>query len=151
MQETWVGSLGWEDPPEKEMATTPVSLTEKSMDREAWWATVHGVAKSQTRLSMHTHTHTHTHTCRNDDQRITFDAVSPTTNCMTLGKLHMSQFLVLWNDPIMDPPTPNHLGLLCWLNENIHERQGSNKSLVYLTNHSFNTSQIISLKNREYH
>ena len=24
-----------------------------SMDRGAWWATVHGVAKSQTRLSMH--------------------------------------------------------------------------------------------------
>ena len=26
------------------------------MDRGAWWATVHGVAKSQTRLSKHTHT-----------------------------------------------------------------------------------------------
>ena len=25
------------------------------MDRGAWWATVHGVAESQTRLSMHTH------------------------------------------------------------------------------------------------
>ena len=24
------------------------------MDRETWWVTVHGVAKSQTRLSMHT-------------------------------------------------------------------------------------------------
>ena len=41
------------------------------MDRGAWWATVHGVAKSRTRLSLcvsacglartHTHTHTHTH------------------------------------------------------------------------------------------
>ena len=32
------------------------------MDRGAWRATVHGVAKSQTRLSnSHTHTHTHTH------------------------------------------------------------------------------------------
>ena len=29
---------------------------ENSMDREAWWATVHGVAKSQTWLNMHTHT-----------------------------------------------------------------------------------------------
>ena len=29
------------------------------MDRGAWWAAVHGVAKSQTRLStQHTHTHT---------------------------------------------------------------------------------------------
>ena len=25
-----------------------------AMDREAWWGTVHGVAKSQTRLSTHT-------------------------------------------------------------------------------------------------
>ena len=28
------------------------------MDRGAWQTTVHGVAKSQTRLSTHTHTHT---------------------------------------------------------------------------------------------
>ena len=27
------------------------SFLENSMDREAWWATVHGVTKSQTRLS----------------------------------------------------------------------------------------------------
>ena len=32
------------------------------IDRRAWQATVHGVAKSQTWLSMHAHTHTHTHT-----------------------------------------------------------------------------------------
>ena len=33
------------------------------MDRGAWRATVHGVAKSQTQLSdSHTHTHTHIHT-----------------------------------------------------------------------------------------
>ena len=25
------------------------------MDREAWWATVHGVKKNQTQLSMHAH------------------------------------------------------------------------------------------------
>ena len=29
MQETWVQSLGWEDPLEKGMATTPVSLPEE--------------------------------------------------------------------------------------------------------------------------
>ena len=28
---------------------------ENSMDRGAWWATVHGVAKSRTQLSTHTH------------------------------------------------------------------------------------------------
>ena len=27
------------------------SFLENSMDREAWWATAHGVAKSRTRLS----------------------------------------------------------------------------------------------------
>ena len=32
------------------------------MVRGAWWAIVHGVAKSQTQLSMHTNTYTHTHT-----------------------------------------------------------------------------------------
>ena len=30
------------------------------MDRGAWWATVQGVAKSQTRLSVHSCTHKHT-------------------------------------------------------------------------------------------
>ena len=33
---------------------------ENSMDRGGWWATVHGVTKSWTRLSRHAHTHTHT-------------------------------------------------------------------------------------------
>ena len=30
---------------------------EISMDRRAWWATVHGVAKSQTRLCTYTNTY----------------------------------------------------------------------------------------------
>ena len=39
------------------------SCLENSMDREALQASVHGVAKSWTRLSdKHRHTHTHTHT-----------------------------------------------------------------------------------------
>ena len=34
------------------------SCLEKSMDREAWWATVHGVTKNQTQLSdQHFHFH----------------------------------------------------------------------------------------------
>ena len=33
------------------------SCLENQMDRGAWWATVHGVAKSRTRLSSHTHIH----------------------------------------------------------------------------------------------
>ena len=62
MQETWVQSLGREDPLEKGMANHSSILawrtpwTEEpgglqSMDRGAWWAAGHGVAKSWTRLS----------------------------------------------------------------------------------------------------
>ena len=53
MQETWVQSLGWEDsfPGEGNGYPLQYSCLENSMDRGAWWATVHGVAKSQTRLS----------------------------------------------------------------------------------------------------
>ena len=47
MQETQVRSLGQEDPLEKGMVTHSSILTENPMDRGAWWAIVHGVAKSQ--------------------------------------------------------------------------------------------------------
>ena len=41
MQETWVQSLGWEDPLEKEMATQlQYSCLENPVDRGAWQATV---------------------------------------------------------------------------------------------------------------
>ena len=41
MQETWVQSLGWEDPLEEEMTThSSYSCQENSMDREAWQITV---------------------------------------------------------------------------------------------------------------
>ena len=46
-QEIWVRFLGQEDPPEKEMATQ-YSCLGNPMDRGAWRATVHGVAKSWT-------------------------------------------------------------------------------------------------------
>ena len=52
MWETWVRSLGWEDPLEEGMATHSSTLAWRiPMDRGAWWATVHGVAKSRTQLS----------------------------------------------------------------------------------------------------
>ena len=61
MWETWDWSLGWEDPLEKGKATLPTPVFRPGeyldMDRGAWWATVHGITKSQTRLkwpSMHT-------------------------------------------------------------------------------------------------
>ena len=47
MQETWVQSLGWENALEEGMATPlQYSCLENPMDRGAWWATVHGVAKT---------------------------------------------------------------------------------------------------------
>ena len=45
MLETWVQSLGQEDPLEKEWQSTTVFLLENPMGRGAWWATVHGVTK----------------------------------------------------------------------------------------------------------
>ena len=49
MQETWVRSLGWEDPLEEGMATHSIILAWRIlMGREAWRASVHGVTESQT-------------------------------------------------------------------------------------------------------
>ena len=55
MQETRVRSPGWEDPWEEEMATHSSILANDNplqysclgnlLDRGAWWATVHGVAR----------------------------------------------------------------------------------------------------------
>ena len=46
MQETWVWSLGWEVPLEKEMAThSSILAWEIPMDRGAWQDMVHGVTK----------------------------------------------------------------------------------------------------------
>ena len=49
MRETWVQSLGWKDPLEEGMATHSSTLAWRTpMDRGAWQATVHAVAKSWT-------------------------------------------------------------------------------------------------------
>ena len=80
MQETWVQSLDWEDPLKRERLPIPVfwprefhqlyspwegegngtplqyCCPENPMDGGAWWAAVHGVTKSQTRLSDFTFT-----------------------------------------------------------------------------------------------
>ena len=50
--ETWVRSLGWEDPLEEGMATHSNILAWRiPMDRGAWRGTVHGVSNSRIRLS----------------------------------------------------------------------------------------------------
>ena len=52
MWETWVQSLGWENPLEEGMATHSSILAWRiPMDRGAWQGTVHGVEKSWTQLS----------------------------------------------------------------------------------------------------
>ena len=56
MRETRVRSLGWEDPLEKEMVTHSSILAWRIPWREK---AVHGVAKSQTRLSDFTFTFKH--------------------------------------------------------------------------------------------
>ena len=46
--DSWVGKVPWR----RKWQSTPVFLPGKNpMDRGAWWATVHEVTKSQTRLS----------------------------------------------------------------------------------------------------
>ena len=47
-----VQSLGQENLLEEE---TAACSWKNPIDRGAWWATVHGVSKSQTRLNTHTH------------------------------------------------------------------------------------------------
>ena len=45
--ESWVRSLGWEDPLQEGMATHSSILAWRiTVDRGAWWATVHGVTES---------------------------------------------------------------------------------------------------------
>ena len=61
MQETWVRSLGQADPPEKEMATNPVSLPgefhgQRSMAGYSPWSCKESDVAEQL-------THTHTRTC----------------------------------------------------------------------------------------
>ena len=49
-----VGKIPWR----RAYQPTPIFLLENSMDRGAWWATIHGVAKSRTGLKQLSTAHT---------------------------------------------------------------------------------------------
>ena len=55
----WVTKVSWKS----KCNPLEQSILENSMDRGAWWATVHGVTKMDIteHICAHTHTHTHTH------------------------------------------------------------------------------------------
>ena len=55
------------------------------MNRGAWQATVHGVAKSQTRLSTHTRTYTHTYMCIPDPPRCAPEADTIVVSFMSIN------------------------------------------------------------------
>ena len=60
MWQTWVGSLGWDNPLEEGMATHSSILAWRiPMDRGAWQATVHGVTKSHVNVCISIQLHVH--------------------------------------------------------------------------------------------
>ena len=53
MQDTWVRPLGQKYPLKKEVIIhSQYSCLQNSKDRKVWWATVHGITKSQTTESL---------------------------------------------------------------------------------------------------
>ena len=63
----WVGKIPWR----KTWQPSPVFFPGKFQgQRSLGWATVHGVTKSQTPLSVNTHTYTHTHTLFSRNQHM---------------------------------------------------------------------------------
>ena len=63
MQETWVLSLGWENPLEKEMASHSSILAWRTTHRGAWQVTVHGITVSDETERLTTTTGPHRNRC----------------------------------------------------------------------------------------
>ena len=94
-QETKVWSLGQEDPLEYKMATH-LSILKNPMDRGVWRATVHGVTKSQTRLSgLSTHRHTNLLPFKGFALPLTSPHLTTGGGVFRAGD-HPSPFLVQW-------------------------------------------------------
>ena len=109
-QETWVWSLGWEDPMQEEMATHSSVLVWKT----AWIDEPGGLQSvgsrrvrqnwERTRARAHTHTHTHTHTHSLCVFNLSLvpncgTCFAPVTGCVELDSwaLHMVQLrLLIW-------------------------------------------------------
>ena len=91
MRQTWVRSLGWENPLEVGMATHSGILAWRiPMDRRAWWARVHGVAKTWTRLSDSTQDIEISQQERDTDRQDEFQVQSPSTGQTSSSPHHTS-------------------------------------------------------------
>ena len=72
MQETWVRSLGWEDPPEEEMATHSSILAWKIPQTEepGGLQSMKSQRVGQDRVCMHTHAHIPINESQKNDKNV---------------------------------------------------------------------------------
>ena len=98
MQETWVRSLGWEDPLEEGGNPLQYSYLGNSMGRGAWQAAVHGVRK-ESDMTYQLKTTSCLHICS-----VTKSCLTPCDpmNCIMLGFLvlhYLPEFAQIWSHP----------------------------------------------------
>ena len=90
-QKTWVRCLGWEDPPEKEMATQAsilawrIAWTEELGRLQFMQRWTHSRAHTHAHTHMHTHTHTHADCDLYSTTCLSEASVLPTLECGVLG------------------------------------------------------------------
>ena len=99
MQETWVQSLGWEDPLEEVMATHSSILAWRiPMKRRAWWATVPGLQRV-----------THNWVTKHTPQ---YSITPPTSACMDAFYKLLRSCLTLCDPMDCGPPGSSVSGIL---------------------------------------